>query len=182
MDEIYIKKIFNLKNTCDELFIYPLINKFEKKYITRNLSNDEIQLLKKNISSVQKKIIITNIIQTEIYYKNLIKIHQNDNLNKSSCIIYCTKQYNDVIINSDLLILSSITKIDENEYPYLNKNSYDDIIYKTMDIYDFYSFKVVFCSQNNKNIIYIDISNIKQNNKDANMLIEIYNIIHKSIK
>lgn len=172
MKKNYIENLLKLREHNESIYIYPKIEVSENIYVTRKFTNDEIKLIKKNVSKNKRKFKINKMRQVETFYKNLIKTQNIYPDNTSKCI-YNIKSSRDCILDSDLIILSSSIYLDQSQYPQLN--DYDNIVSKFIEIFDFDCLKIMFSSQNEKNIIVLDVSNIKNNN--AEILEEIYALL-----
>lgn len=159
-------KILELqKNNIEKMHLY-FINKQIDNYIcTTKLNHEQSKNLKQFLKKKNK---ILSWKQIETNFRNLTKTEKiyNDGTNE---IIFTNNYPNDyIIIDNNLIVIQNKDIVDKNNFPSLEE--YDNVINKYCESYNFDNFNVVFITQNNETIVYIDIINF--NKKENNRIFE----------
>jgi uncharacterized protein YaaR (DUF327 family) len=129
------------------------------KIETKKYTFDKIEEIKKNIKSNFRSITTNQLIQTETFYKDLIKVSIKSQINKE---YFIKKDHNfHKILNGNLVTVTSIHQIDKNQCPVLNEYNY--VLTKNIDVYKIASFEMKFTSLGEENIIQFDVSGITSN-------------------
>lgn len=179
MDGEYFKKILNLKNSNHHdtkhkielhVNVTKLQNKYETKKINSDISNNIKMFLKQNTKKISKH------QEKLIYHKNIVRKETTNMSDKQ--LNMCQRESLDYeMINEDMILLSKINLIEEINFPLLE--NYDRIYEYEIEIYYFKNFNIVFKTQEEKKILYFDLSNIKEDNYDE--LRNMYKFIKKQI-
>jgi hypothetical protein len=133
----------------------------ENSFETLKFDHDSskiLQLIIKKISGNKCK----SWCQYDTYFNNMVKTekcYQND----TSETLYTINYFGDYNFadNQTLIVVENKEQINKENFPSLN--DYDKIIKKKYDAYHIGSFDVVFVMQNNEITVYIDVSNMKNN-------------------
>lgn len=163
-------EITNLQNINNDkiIYVYPNIIQEQNKYTTKKLSENEINKIKKIIKQYCN--ISQNIKQTEIFFKNLIKVNIKQNNKEEHYFI--KKENNFKLLENNLINIFNIIQLNENQYPNLSK--YDYMCVKNIEIYNIKSIKVLFISYNEETILCLDVTEMKKNEEEIfNKLINI---------
>ena len=156
----------NNKYNCMCLYQSVSKNESSNSYETKKFDKKVLDKMRDKLKKIIKNKVIT-WQQLESYYKNLIKIEKLFQ-NGTSEINYVVKSPSDFIEekkgnNFDILILTKTENISKNEFPSLS--NYEMVLKKNFEKYNIENIDIIFVSQNNETTVYIDMSNIRENDK-----------------
>jgi hypothetical protein len=147
-------QLLELKEKYNMMNVYLSVSRTKNGFDTEKLSQNQVNAIKEKIQK-QKGIKLEKFEQAEFYHKNLIKTEktfQNGTkqitYNMKSCSNYLQEQ-------NDLIVMCRIETIEESQFP--NLNSYDRVIRKTIEKYNFDNFSALLITEKGETILCIDI-------------------------
>jgi hypothetical protein len=167
------EKILELNNNNKQnIHLYFVNKQNENEFNTIKIDKEKSKNLKETLKTKTKnKVLSWN--QTNTCFRNLTKNEKlyNNGTNEISFTINYPNNY--ISIDNNLIILENKDFADKSNFPSLEE--YDSTINKAYEVYNFDNFDVVFVTQNNETIIYIDATNIKKEN--VKKFEEIFNLL-----
>jgi hypothetical protein len=155
-------------NNYNQIYLYQSVikNQNSNSYETKKFDKKELDKLRDKLKKITKnKVMIWQ--QSESYYKNLVKIEKlfQNGINDINYVVKLPSDFLEEKKNNnfDIIVLTRTENISEEQFPSLS--NYEMIIKKNYEKYNIENIDVVFVSQNNETTIYIDVSNIQENDK-----------------
>jgi hypothetical protein len=172
-------KILNLNNQNKILCFYSDVTINENKYDVKRYNSTEVNNIKTALNKYKniKKLIFE---QTESFYRNLIQVYfkYSNTSTNGGCHEenHFVKRNNEsLVLENNLLIITTIEPLDEEQYPKLSK--YDYTCIKHIDVYKVGNIDVLFTTFNNQISIHLDLSRMKKS--DEKLFNELQHIIKK---
>jgi hypothetical protein len=167
------EKLLELNNNNTHNIHLFFVNKQNENQFNTIKINQEKSKNLKQILKTKTKNKILSWKQTNTNYKNITKTEKiyNNETNEISFTINYPNGY--IAFDNNLVIIENKDIADKSNFPSLEE--YDNVINKSYEVYIFDNFDVVFVTQNNETIIYIDATNIKKEN--IKKFEEIFNLL-----
>lgn len=141
------------------LCLYPNVTNGTHKLETRKYTVEEINAIKLKLKKISNNVKITNITQTETFYKDLIKVDVASAINidiSHMNTVFVKKENNHILFENNLLVISNVVKINEMQFPSLVQ--YDHTVVKDIEIYKLGNIEILFVLCKPQITVYFDVS------------------------
>jgi hypothetical protein len=151
----------------ENITLYLYLNTVSTSTIYSPKQINSTKVIKKKLEKYTQNTSTKNII--ELHYKNLLCVYDEQSYN------YLKITNNKIMIDSNMLLISNVNHIPEEEFPKLKEYDYE--CKKQITYYHFNTFDVLFIEQNKETIVCIDVTKLndeKQFNKILNLFQEFF--------
>ena len=134
-----LQAVYNSDVTNIHIYLDCIQN--ENNIVPKMYTHDDIQKIKKNIDVSDKK----NIIQTETFFRDLVKINVTGDMNYHS---YIKKKTTYDFIENTLILKNDIVQIEKQNFPILS--NYHNIEIKNIELFEMKTIDLLIIERNDK--------------------------------